>query len=95
MKKMQMKRLLSLVLMCVLVSGLLTAGASAAIKTDHVTMTEGSTRTLYAVEAEKSLGWISTNPAVVEVLSQGGNRCEVRAKSAGKATVYCRYYKTE
>lgn len=95
MMKMQMKRMVSLFLLCVLLVGLLTAEASAALRTEHVTMTENDTRTLYATEAEKSLGWISTNPTVVEVLTQGGNRCEIRAKSEGRAIVYCRYYKTE
>lgn len=95
MMKRRVKRLASLFLFCVLLVGLLTVEASAALGTERVTMTENDTRTLYATEAEKSLGWISTNPAVVEVLTQGGNRCEVRAKSEGRAIVYCRYYKTE
>lgn len=95
MMKKRVKRLASLFLFCVLLVGALTVEAAAALGTERVTMTENDTRTLYATEAEKSLGWISTNPAVVEVLTQGGNRCEVRAKSEGRAIVYCRYYKTE
>ena len=89
------EKLVSLFLFCVLFTGLLTAEALAALGIKRITVTENDTRTLYAAEAEKSLGWISTNPAVVEVLTQGGNRCEVRAKSEGTAIVYCRYDKTK
>lgn len=93
--KKRMKKLVSMLLSFAMLAGLLTVGASALMRTESLTMREGDTRTLWATDAEKSLGWISTNPAVVEVLSQDGSSCEVRAKAGGSATVYCRYYKTD